>query len=250
MNDTLVHINSRHRDVGTGSSTTDFTVSFNNSTSLQQAKKIHVKSVSFPNVFYNVNEYNNTFVYEVGGVQQSIQIAEGQYDQDRFIEIFNATLISVGMAMDIGDLSKKPIFTTTTGIKYIADISVNPMSEILGILEDSVGEVTNFSSQGIISLQGIQTVFLVSQKLGETNLSTSKKDKNKVNVLAVIPVDQPYGFPIHYTTQHSDLDNTSVNIGNPSGKNIQSSDIKLTDSEGRVLNMHGHHVEIVLKVYH
>lgn len=251
MDHTLVHINSRHRDTGSNSSTSNFTVSFGNATQLQTAKKIHVKSVSFPNVFYNVNEYNKKFTYESGGgTQTSVEMVEGQYSQERFIELFDAILAGVGMAMTIGTLSKKPYFTTTTAIKYISDVEINPMAEILGILEDSAGEVTNFNSQGIIALQGVQTVFLVSQQLGEVNLHTSKKDKNKLNVLAVIPVDQAFGFPIHYTTNHHELDHTSPGQGNPSGKNIQKCDLILTDSEGRILNMQGHHIDIILKVFH
>ena len=248
MDHTLVHISSKHRDIQ--SKTSNFTVSFNNSGQLQQAKQVYVKSVTFPNVFYNVNEYNKKFTYEVGGVPTSVEMVEGQYTQERFIELFNAILAGVGMSMTVGDLTKKPYFITTTAIKYIADIEINPMAEILGILEDSTGEVTSFTSQGIISLQGIQTVFLVSQQLGEVNLHTSKRDKNKLNVLAVIPVDQAFGFPVHYTTQHHELDKTSPHIGNPSGKNIQRCDIILTDSEGRQLDLHGHHIEIVLKVLH
>ena len=81
----LLRISSLDRDRAGSTSTSDFVVNYKNSSSIQSVKRISIKTVSIPNVFYNVNQWKNTFNYKIAGALQTpITVAIGQYTIDEY----------------------------------------------------------------------------------------------------------------------------------------------------------------------
>lgn len=242
----LLRISSKDRD-SKADSTSDFTVHVNNSATLQQIRSVVVKQASIPYTFYNVTSDNNTFTYKIGGVASSFTIPEGQYNSASLI----GALVTSGAAIVFGVTQSASTFaftmTSTTAIQYL-DISLNPMAEILGILygQGSVGDVLTYTATGLPDLSGHANVYIESESLGRGNLLRTNGVMN--NTLVVVPMTVPFGFIEQYVTSHSDIDD--VDNDEIGGSSSQKIDIKLTDVNGNVLNLHGHHISLIIKIYY
>ena len=242
----LLKISSHDRDTSSAS-TSDFVVILNNLTGVQGIKSVVVKHISIPNVFYNINAYNNTFTYNTGGAPIEVSIAEGQYTSTTFITAFETALAAVGMSVTLNAITSKFSFTTTTAITFQDDLT-NSMAGVLGILrgQGAVSPTTSYTSGGVISLQGVQNVFLECTELAHSNLLHS--DERVTNSLCVIPINAPYGFTEHYVSSHTEIDDFDSH-SKIQGMNIQKLTITLKDYKNNVLDLHGQHVMLTLKVY-
>lgn len=247
MSHKLLHISSRDKSADSASNS-DFNVSFSNSDVLQAVKKITLKSVSIPNTVFNINQYNNKFTYKIAGSPTSVTMTPGQYSQSEFKTEFETILSGLAMSIVIDPNTKKIFATTTTPIEWL-DISENDMAEVLGIETGSGGDVTFFNAQHVIALEGLRSVFINSIEAGEGNMISSQNSQQK-NTIGIIPMTVGFGFIEHYTTDHSDIDQQDIHRGNPSGRNIQKISIKLRDEKQNIIDLNGHHVELVLKIHY
>lgn len=214
---------------------------------IQAIKSVVLKQVSIPNVFYNINSKNNTFTYNISGSPTSVSIAEGQYTMTTFLAAFVAATSALSMAVTLDVLTNKLQFTNSTAIEYLTDVAINPMADVLGILVDSVGDVTSFNPTGQPSLEGERNIYIDSLALGQSNLIRS--NEANLNTIAVIPMISPFAAVEHYISQHSEIDDYDSQ-SQKSGKNLQSIDISLRDHDGEIVNLHGHHITMILKVYY
>lgn len=244
----LIRISSRDRTTSS-TSTSDFVVQLGN-TGIQNASSLVVKQVTFTNVMYNINSDNNSFVYKIGAALQTpITVPVGQYTSvAAFIAAFDTAAAALGMATTFDSLTSKLSFTTTTAIEWL-DIDDNPLAEVLGILKDggSGSDVSSFAATGIVSLEGERNLYINSLELAQSNLM--KSDEKVQNTLVCVPIDVGYGKIQHYVTNHASIDD----VDSPSsiqGNNIQSVSIIVRDSNGNVVDFHGHHITIILKAYY
>jgi len=247
MSHKLLHISSRDKD-GSSESNSNFSVSFSNSDVLQAVKKITLKSVSIPNTVYNVNQYNNEFTYKIAGTPTSVTMDPGQYSQSEFKTEFETILSGLAMSIVIDPNTKRIFATTTTPIEWLT-ISENKMAEILGIETGSGGDVTFFNAQHVIALEGLRSVFIDSIEGGEGNMLSSRNSQQQ-NIIGIVPMTVGFGFIEHYKTDHSEIDDQDIHRGNPSGRNIQKISIKLLDEKQNVIDLNGHHVEMILKIHY
>ena len=244
----LLRISSEDRDIGISKSTSEFTITLNNSDGMQGIKSIIVKQISIPNVMYNINTYNNTLTYEIGGTPTSFTIPIGQYTYAEFETAIEAAGVGIGLTLTLNTITNRILLGTTTAVEWL-DIRENPMAEVLGITIDggSGSDVNAFTPSGIIALSGTENVYLESTKLSTSNMISS--DKTIRHILATVPITVPYGAVEHYISQHTDIDDFDM-ASVRHGDNIQKFDIELVDKHNRTIDLLGHHVVIILKVYY
>lgn len=242
----LLRISSRDRD-NLSDSTSNFYVNVNNVKSLQTSKAVIVKQITLPNTMYNIDENNRSFTYSIGLSPTTIQIDVGQYNIDSLIIALQSAGINIGLEITQNERSKKLQFTTTTPIQYL-DISFNPMAEVLGIDfgKGTDSDVNSFDATALPNLAGIKNVFIESQALGEDNLIQSNS-KIK-NIIAIIPITTIFGGYEQYLTPHAEIDDNDNKAHG--GHNKQTIDITLRDSRNNIIDLNGHHIEIVLKIYY
>ena len=242
----LLRISSRDRDNKTDS-TSDFYVNVNNIKQLQIARSVVIKQVTLPNTMYNIDANNNTFTYNIASSPTSVQIAVGQYITSTLITALQTAAAAVGLAITQNTITQKLEFTNTTNIEYL-DISENPMAEVLGIEygAGSVGDVAAFNATGLLDLVGIKNIFVESRSLGEDNLiQTNAKTQN---IIAVVPMTTAFGEVEQYLSPHATIDD--VDSDAHGGHNKQKIDISLRDSDNNIVDLNGHHVELILKIYY
>lgn len=239
MNSKLLYISSKEKTKASRSNT-DFTVQFAHS-ELQNCKAISVKSISFPNAFPNINESNNLFNYRQGGVLNSVSIPIGFYSLENLINTLNGLL---PIAIQLNELKQKLSFGGAA-IQYL-DSSENPMANVLGIMNNSNGDVNTYDAEGYFNLTGVSKAFVQSQAItSQSNLLSGNANSHNLSVVDAISVDVPLFQTVHFISNHEDNDLIEF----VSSRNLQNIDIKLTDHDGNVLDLGNLDLDIVLKVY-
>ena len=238
----LLNITSRDKDASSNSNS-DFTVSLNNIKELQTARSVIIKQVSIPITMYNITAFNRTFSYKIATVLSSFSITVGQYNITTLISALQTAGSALGLAITQNAITNKLSFTTTTNIEYLT-ITQNAMADVLGIKTGSGADVASYTSGNIVDLGGVKNIYLESN-IGEHNLIRS--NKKTISILGVIPVKVSYGFTEHYISSHTEIDDVDNN--SHGGRNHQQISIVLRDSNDNILDLNGHHVEIVLKVH-
>lgn len=242
----LLRISSRDRD-NLSDNTSQFYVNVNNVKPLQIARSVIVKQITLPHTMYNIDENNRSFTYNIASSPTTVQIAVGQYTTTTLITALQTAASAVGLAITQNATTQKLEFTNTTNIEYL-DISENPMAEVLGIEygQGSGSDVASFNATGLPDLTGVSNVFVESQALGEDNLiQTNSKTQN---IIAIVPLTVAWGSYEHYLTQHAEIDDNDSEAHG--GKNKGRIDITLKDDKGNVIDLNGHHVELILKLYY
>lgn len=242
----LLRINSNERDNKTNT-TSDFVVSFNNADALQSVKRIVIKQIDIPMVFYNINSSNNTFVYEVSSVESQIILPVGNYTVASLIIGLEELLTAVGFGIELVSFLGKFSFTTTTAITYLTS-ERNPLAKVLGITQQSEGDVSTFLAGGFPNLAGPAEVYIASKTLSDA-ANLLDPVLYSLPVFASVPITVPFGAIEHYVSSHPEIDDIIYSsVGH--GKNIQSIDITLYDNKGAVLDLQGLDLNIILKIYY
>jgi hypothetical protein len=85
----LIRLKSSDKNASS-TSNTNFTVNFNNINDLQNVRAVSIKSISFPNLVYNVpSAWTLNYTDDVAGAQ-STTISAGQYSLNELIAIIKA----------------------------------------------------------------------------------------------------------------------------------------------------------------
>jgi hypothetical protein len=176
-----------------------------------------------------------------------VTIAVGQYTLATFITALEAAASAIVLVVTSSTITTRLTLATTTAVEWL-DISSNPMAEVLGIEYNagSGADVTSFVPTGFFNLTGHSNVYVRSQSLGESNMLET--NGSVLPMLAVLPLTVDYGAVEHYLTQHSDIED--VDSLAQDVRPIGDIDIRLQDYNGNTLDLHGTHVEIILKVYY
>ena len=244
MNHNLLQINSKDKS-NDQMNNNDFKVNYGNNEEIHNVNRIVLKSVDIPNVFYNVNEYNNIFKHPMGA---ETVIPVGQYSLDDLILVLK-TLDSRILDIVLNSVTKKLDFTFTTSTHFLGEKDGNLIAPLLGITKT---DVDNFGSpitpQGFPNLAGISEVYIHSMACCDgNNLITA----NGINhgVLAVVPITVPFGAVEHHQSSHPELDHYDK-ASLKSGSSLREIDIQVKDSSGNLLDLGGLNINIVLKVFH
>ena len=242
----LLRINSKERNQSSISSS-DFTVSYPNVQVLQKVVSVILKHCSFPNVFYNITDANNTFEYETStsGVV-SITVPPGYYSLAALKTYMLPFLSGFVFNQNVETLKLTFSESVPTGSQikiYVSATSILPT--LLGFTA-TAGLATTLTAPNVPQLQGVSHVFVASRVLSKGNNFLDANKRQELPIFAMIPILVPYGSIQHYETNHEILD--VVNF--ESEADLQNIDIKLFDGKGNALNFHGSEINIILKIYY
>ena len=261
MNSVLVVIDSKDRS-SYSLSTNDFNINYPNNQILTRIKSFFVKSVTVPNVEYNIHDTyqnggtilepaNNLLYIETfgGGLQPVITVPIGQYSLVQLInEIKNSpTGLAVGLNIVQDPVTFKLTFTSTSpgGIKIYSYVDNSTIAPNIGILQTTPIFSASIISDGLPSLAGNQNVYIGSAALASgTSLIDARF--NNLQVITTIPMNQNFGDVVHYETFDYVKDTIDVN----GYLNLRNIDIKLYNDYGASLDLKGEPFTMIIKAYY
>jgi hypothetical protein len=250
----LIRINSEERQNPLTSSSNHFRVNFGNSTQLMDINRIVIKHVSIPNVQYNIraasglNLVGNVFTY-FNGALRTITLTPGLYDINSLMAAINADTqaIADGLVLTLNAITKHLTFASVTPITFLSQASGNNMAKVLGITVNSSAGVTSFVAGGLPDLSTHPNLYIASSTLSD-GANMISPTLGALPVCAVIPVDQPFGDILHYTTQQEHLDDIHY-ISYASGKSLQELDLAVYDGDANLVDLQGLDWTIVIRAY-
>ena len=247
----LIYISSDDRTVES-SSTSDFTVNFGNNNKLSRITSYYIKSMSIPNVSYNLYEAspqngvpaNNVFTYSSG----SITVTPGYYNINQLITAITTDAIAIadGMAITVSPITGKLIFTTTNPVSYFNTNGGNLMGNLLGIFTSSVAPGLSFTASGLPDLSGINNIFVRSVSLSGQSAQMIQGKESKPYIVDIPINEVEYGSYYNYETQHYEIDQIIGSLY----FNLGTIDIQLFDTLNRIIDLHGLQFNITLRAYY
>jgi hypothetical protein len=236
----LLRIASSDKVVSLSESNSRFTVSLNNSPDVQRIKEIAIVSVSFPNVFPNVqlSDLTNTLylLIDNGGItEEPIILDPGFYNVDDIIaaleEKINPLLApSVLTITQVSNFDSRLRFTITGGATIAYTTSQGDLHKLLGISTDS-NQLAIYTADTIVKLNGVTDAYVHSKVLAKNHLADG--DGDIFSVLVCCPVQAEYGFMNYY--QSPDLEVNRIVFKTP--RNVQKLEIRLRDQKGAILDV-------------
>jgi hypothetical protein len=242
----LLRISSRDRLNKTEDNIYDFNLNFNDY-GLHQVNKIIVKSVMIPNTEYNVNENNNEILFNYNGTGDlGFKLPIGQYDSASFITALEASFLGVGITVVVSQnsLTRKWVLTFDNPIVLYGRQEGSRLARVVGY-EFTTDNLNVHPMPYLRDLVGLKKVFIGSNKLSNTTALISS-DNRKVNVLTEVDITVPFGVVEHRVIDELQ---TTDEVQFPQPRNISDVDIVLYDDHLNVVDLNGHHFEIVFKVY-
>lgn len=254
----LITFNSNHR-VGKSSETTKFTIDLGNQTETQNITSVQIKNLSFVNVQYNINKYNNKFVIDDGAIK-SVTLPEGQYTITEVLDDLTTALAGVGITIVFSLNSKTKKIEVVSCVPPcdffdVKGTDVNQLGRALGITNQS-GYVGTYNFEDMPDISGLYQVNVHSRRLIEgssVEVTTEYDDvENRFkrvpfmgDTVKTVPVNVGFGFQMVYENE----DPTDL-ITYESPRNLQVVDIELRDTNNRTIDLHGTHVTMTLLVEH
>lgn len=234
-----------------------FSVNIPQSDYIDNVKGFYVHSIECPNVFNNVDTYNNNFIVSFPGpsteTELNINIVEGYYLIDDLITQMNAQ-ISAQITAN-GDaytlvLSKVGVFPQERIVFEVNGLSAgvcnlftsdNTILNSLGVISTPNGIPPNIpfqlvngvpiSAQNIPNLIGATALYVHSRALATNNLV--EKD-GVFSTVDKLNIDQPYGS-VCYSNFNNDTTHEKRYFPFSDKRSLRKIDIKLRDINGNIL---------------
>jgi hypothetical protein len=232
-------------------STSDF--NFNLGQSIE-VSDIALKSISIPNTIDNIQKKENSLkIYLTDDLEQQEQISipAGRYDIDLLIStltpLLNAVLGTV--IIEQNTFTKKLEITSSTPCMISTDYANSPLSRILGLCSESGNTFpatlsTQINAPCLPNLAGISNFYLSSRTLSQ-GYNGLFAGGNQLPIVMNVPVTCCYGSTQQYESNDIRFSIKRYN----KDQNIQLIDIKISDSDGDIIDLKGADVEIVLRAY-
>ena len=242
----FIVINSKYREISSNS-TSDFTYSLGE---VLQVKAIAIKTISIPNVVYNVNVNNNILKIEYnanpGIFPAQITVPIGQYTIDSLITaiepLLSTAIVGTVTIAQLPLVSKLQI-TTSKPVSFIAGTD-SPFARVLGITK-----TTSFSldtiAEGVFQLQGIDNFFVISQDLAD-GANAILTNGQKRGIVIDVPNTVNFGETNYYQNKEYRV-NQKIYDGR--ALNLQYINIKIVDSDLNVVDLQGMDIELILLIY-
>lgn len=159
---------------------------------------VSVQTCVMPVSFYVVNT-NNSF--KIGASTYTID--HGNPNAKQLVATLNTTVNGTGVTFSYNSVQNKIVISGVGS----AGIS-GPLLGLIGFDPDTTYTGATISSPYVVNLSGINYVFIQSNLTNASNID-SNTGCSQSNVLAAIPIDQPYGSVVTYTGgQHKSLIST------------------------------------------
>lgn len=247
----ILHISSREK-INQKQSSSDFNISINRSTGLSKIKRVVLKQASIPNSQYNINRYNNKFVWlDNEDVKNTVEVPVGQFSLSDLITTLNesAEFGAFGIVISQDPVDKKLMITSSSEIKLINLSQGNTMGEVVGLTApwELSTTTTEYKFPSLPNLSGASLYFISSHALAEAHfISANRPDSN---IIGAVQSTGVFGSYIHYASEMSSLDSVdSDSIRH--GKNIADIDIKIVDQKGRIVDLNGLEVDLILQIFY
>ena len=245
----LITISSDDKDADSNSNS-DFFVSLKERFYTQQIQRILIKEITVPNCFYNLSDgvnngkQNNVLNYFDINNPLTFTITPAQYNIDQYITALIAGFLSNGIIVVItqDDLTQKLIFTFANDTTLDSKSSMAPVLGITNSFTCLAGVPT--SPQFTPDLSGINAVNIHSSALAEAH----GIDANTGLISLVERVslhDIPFGSFGYKMNNDSDL----ATIFYEQPRNLNRIDIRLRDTQGKILNIGTKKFTMVIKCY-
>lgn len=205
----------------------------------QSKIELSLQSASIPYSFYNVDYFNNKFVYSVnGGTDVIIEIPQGNYSVSSLRNYLSTVMTN--FTITYSSLNNTFTFTHTTYNFQFKSSST--CMEILGFDEnDNYTSLSNtLTSINSINLFTIRNIYITSNNLSLNNINNSTP--NLCNILASIPLTSGANSVITYFN----INNVKTRVNDI--KNFTLLQLALTDQDGDILDLNGCHWSITLQI--
>jgi len=234
----LLLIRSTDRESLATQSTTDFTIDFGNTLS-RNIKKIAIKNISIPNVFYNINRYNNILI--VNGVPYTIPL--GQYSITQLITELQTLLVALTFTAVPDPITYKLNVTTAAPATYSSFINGSTIARVVGLNVTNNLITAAGSFPNVYNLSGPKYIFINSEVMSaNTNLITKT---GTLPITSPILVNAPYGENITYENTEQNFDSIDFDIS----QSMRTISIKITDENNNILDLNGNNFVAVFKIY-
>lgn len=239
----LVRLDSRTREP-TSVSNTDFTTI----TLPFHTVSLRIIQVILPNLFTNIqssppNNNNSTFLYETGGVPTSFVIPDGFYSISTLIDYIETQLSALVITFTIDPDTSQLTLTNGGGATFevINSDDGNIIADVLGITitetVESLGTTTFGNPPNLFSHNQI---YVSSRRL--CNSFNLISQEQRLPIIAVVPIDVPYGGIINYQPADPQV------IYFESNYPITEADIQIVNHYGEVLHLpSNHHINILIE---
>lgn len=254
LRERLIRISSNDKVASLSSTNSNFTVYLKGTSDIQQVKRILVKSVSVPNVLYNIHSASGTpnnilRIEEKGQAAQDVTIPPAQYTITTLMTAIqtavNAVTATAVLTVTQDAATQKLTFTfaTNTCILYNeADgSSIAPAIGLLTTTADGASHVMDY----IPDLSGTRILYIHSQELAGSNLLDG--DSGLISVLEAVSMNETE-FGAYAYLQNNDTALATVDYKYP--KDIGTVSIKLRDDKGAIVDIGTATMSVLIKIYY
>ena len=208
---------------------------------MPEDRKIYlsVQSASIPFSFYNVDYFNNTLIYSVGGGSNIVvTIPQGNYN----VTTLRTYLLTVMPNFTITYTSMNNTFTFTHSSSDFSFESNSTCMEILGFDEYETYSSSSrvLTSVNSINLFTIRNIYIQSNNLIVKNINHATP--NNCSILCSIPLTTGQNSILNY----SNVNNVKSSVDNI--RNFTMLNISLTDQDGDILDLNGCHWSCTLQI--
>jgi hypothetical protein len=231
---------------------------------VQGVKNIQVHKIWVPNVFNNVNEFNNKFQIQQDGQQPvSVVIPEGQYDTATLAtalktvldaNLAGGTVVTVtvkttplvdvdklGFTFSGGANNGVALLYDQDDTKTYSDVDESTLS-MLGFI-NGVAQSTTWNAPYEVNLRGYSQVYLHSKQINPGGMFDG--NRGVVNVFGSVSFhDVPRGGMAYYASQDTRISTTNY----PSKRNLSTINIQLKDEKGNVLDTGSSDITVILLI--
>lgn len=248
----IIVVNSKDKSEG---SNTDFVVVFNDS-SCQQVIKCLVRDVFVPNLFYNIDSYNNVLYFKQNAEPiQFVTVPTGQYNVDNLATTLKTLLdgvLAFGTIVTItrDSITYKYTFTFSGAVSpannnVIFYYDTSTIRDPIGLLQTTASSSV-LVMDTIFNLKGKEIVQIHSPEIGEMHGLDAGATGYISLVETVSLTTTPFGSVAH--RQNNDDELAMILYEQP--KNLSRIRITLRDESGVKLTLPDNsHMSIMLKIF-
>lgn len=160
---------------------------------------ISVKQFVFPNSFYTVTDSNNELIVDLGGVETTYTLTNGNYTIDTLADELNTKMVGDDYTVTSDSVSLKLTFVNGGD-----DFTILSTSTCLGLLGFTEGQDHDSTAQSLTSeypvdLGGTTMLYIAIPNLSVNNVASLSTSVQRSSIIVSVPVDSSAGLFCYYT---------------------------------------------------
>jgi hypothetical protein len=197
---------------------------------------LSVKSATIPYSFYNINNFNNTFVFSIkDNPIVSIVLNNGNYNINQLVSELSLLMISFKITYNV--INNKLTFKNDEYFKFY---STSTCYQVLGFIKDN----DYLSINNIIKSVNCVNIMSIKRINLQSNFQTNNINKSATNnnsIICSIPVNKPPYSLIEFTNYNNFRINLFINT-------ISFIYIKLVDEHENLVDLNGLNYSLTLQI--